>query len=129
MKRKIKLETALWITITTVLVLYGAGAWLVFSGVQRYAYEAKETYGGDHVGALIAMVEDEDASFEKRNSAIWALGQIGSDRALPTLHELDTDEVQKPPYDSTQYILQYSVEKSIKQINGFSANRWIFRFL
>lgn len=129
MKRKPRIETALWIMFITMLVLYGLGAKLVFSGVQRYADEAQETYGGDHVGALIALVEDEDASFEKRNGAIWALGQIGSERALPTLQKLDTDEVQEPPYDSTKYILQYSVEKSIKQINSLSITRWMYRFL
>lgn len=129
MLKKPKLETALWIMIITVFVLYGIGARLIFTGVQRSAQEAQEIYGGDHVGALIALVEDESASFEKRNSAIWALGQIGSERALPTLRELDTNEVQQPPYDSTQYILQYSVEKSIKQINTFSITRWMYRFL
>lgn len=129
MIKKPKLETALWIVFITVIILYGAGARLIFGGVQRYAHDARETYGGDHVGALIALVEDESASFEKRNSAIWALGQIGSDRALPTLRKLDTDEVQHPPYDSTAGIIQYGVEKAIKQINGFSTTRWMYRFL
>lgn len=129
MIKKPKLEVAIIITCITVFVLYGAGARLIFNGVQQYANDAQANYGGDSVGALIALVEDESASFEKRNSAIWALGQLGSDRALPTLRKLDTDEVQKTPYDSTAYIVQYSVEKAIKQINGFSMVRWMYRFL
>lgn len=129
MKKKPKLETAIWIMFITVIVLYAIGARMIFTGVQRYAHEAQAIYGGDHVGALIARVEDENASFEQRNSAIWALGQIGSERALPALHKLDTDELQEPPYDSTSVIVQYGVEKSIKQINRFSVTRWMYRFL
>ena len=127
--KKPKLEIALWIMFITMLVLYGIGARLLFSSVQHYAYAAQDTYGGDHVGALIALVKDEQAPYENRNGAIWALGQIGSDRALPILRELDTDEIQEPPYDSTSCIIQYGVEKSIRQINGFSMTRWIYRFL
>ncbi|MDZ8119217.1 HEAT repeat domain-containing protein [Pontiella agarivorans] len=129
MKKTPKLETAIWIMFITVIVLYTIGARMIFTGVQRYANEAQAIYGGDHVGALIALVEDENASFEKRNSAIWALGQIGSERALPALHKQDTDELQEPPYDSTATIIQYGVEKSIRQINRFSVTRWMYRLL
>lgn len=129
MIKKPTLETAIIITIITVLVLYGAGARLIYNGVKQYASEARSVYGGDAVGALIALVEDNDASFEKRNSAIWALGQLGSDRALPVLTRLDTNEIQEPPYDATAYIVQYSVEKAIKQINRLSLTRWMYRGL
>ncbi|MDF7799005.1 HEAT repeat domain-containing protein [Pontiellaceae bacterium B1224] len=129
MIKKPKLETAIIITIITVIVLYGVGARLIYNGVKQYSSEAQASYGGDAVGALIALVEDENAPFEKRNSAIWALGQLGSDRALPILTKLNTNEVQEPPYDSTAYIVQYSVEKAIKQINGFSMVRWMYRGL
>jgi hypothetical protein len=124
-----RLGLAIIIACITVVVLYGFGARLIFNGVQLYSSEAKATYGGDAVGALIALVEDENASFENRNSAIWALGQLGSDRALPVLHKLDTHEKQEPPYDSTQYIVQYGVEKAIKQINRISLTRWMYRGL
>jgi hypothetical protein len=129
MIKKPKLETAIIIAIVTMFALYGLGARLIFKGVQHYATDAQSLYGGDSVGALIALVEDETASFEKRNSAIWALGQLGNDRALPTLQMLDTNEVQEAPYNSTAYIVQYNVEKAIRQINQFSMVRWMYRFL
>ncbi|MEI6892060.1 MAG: hypothetical protein V5783_07810 [Pontiella sp.] len=129
MIRKFKLEIAIIITCITVVTFYGFGARLIFNGVQHCATAAQTEYGGDAVGALIALVGDESASFEKRNSGIWALGQLGSDRALPLLIQLDTNEKQEAPYDSTAYIVQYSVEKSIRQIRGFSTVRWMYRFL
>ncbi|MDF7807541.1 HEAT repeat domain-containing protein [Pontiellaceae bacterium B12219] len=129
MIKKPKLELAIIITIITVFVLYGIGTRLIFKGVQQYATEAQSMYGGDAVGALIALVEDESASFESRNSAIWALGQLGSDRALPALGNLNYPTHQEPPYDATAYIVEYGVKKSIRQINGFSTTRWMYRFL
>lgn len=129
MIKKPTLEIAIIITIITVAVLYGAGARLIYNGVKSAATEAQSNYGGDAVGALVALVGDQDAPFEKRNSAIWALGQLGSDRALPILTQLDTNEEQEPPYDSTSYIIQYSVEKAIRQINRISLTRWMYRGL
>ena len=117
------------VSVTVSLGLYAAGARMIFKSVKHFSEDAVSVYGGDHVGALIAMVEDEDALFEKRNSAIWALGQIGDERALPALIQLDTSERQEPPYDSTKYIVQYTVEKSIKQIKGFTATKWMYRWL
>jgi hypothetical protein len=129
MIKKPKLEVAIIIMIITVFVLYGIGTRLIFKGVQQYSTAAQSTYGGDAVGALIALVEDENASFESRNSAIWALGQLGSERALPILGSLNYPTNQEPPYDSTAYIVEYGVKKSIRQIHGFSTTRWIYRFL
>ena len=117
------------IMVLTILALYGYGCHLIFSGVQKITREAQASYGGEPVIALIALVEDESAPFEKRNTAIWALGQIGDKRALPVLQKLDTAEVQHPPYDSTAYIVQYSVEKALKHINGFTVTKWMYRWL
>jgi HEAT repeat protein len=79
---------------------------------------------------LIALIESENASYREKNRAIWALGQIGDRRALPLLQRLDTDEIQEKPYNPDQYIVQYSVEKAIRQINGsFSLTRWMYRWL
>lgn len=124
-----KLKTSIVILILTLAVLYGYGCHLIFSGVQKITLEAQADYAGEPVVALIALVEDESAPFNKRNTAIWALGQIGDKRALPVLEKLDTAEVQHPPYDSTAYIVQYSVEKALKGINGFSVTRWMYRWL
>jgi len=49
---------------------------------------------------------------------------------LPLLQKLDTDEIQKKPLDSDKYLVQYSVEKAIRQINSdFIITRWMYRWL
>ncbi len=102
----------------------------IFVSVKEICAVAMERHQGDNVEALIALAGSQTASFRDRNRAIWALGQIGDKRALPLLEELDTDEKQKKPYDRSAYIVQYTVEKAINQINGgFMATRWMYRWL
>ncbi|MBU1036856.1 HEAT repeat domain-containing protein [Patescibacteria group bacterium] len=47
----------------------------------------QEKYSGDCVEALMNYLEDEDNGFTSRNSAIWALGQLGDERTLPVLEK------------------------------------------
>jgi hypothetical protein len=129
MNAKTRVLGTVLLIVATVLILYGAGCSLILKGVQRYTQEAKAAYGGAAVPALMALAVDENAPYDKRNGAVWALGQIGDERALPVLQELRTGEVQNTPYDSSAYIVQYSVEKAIRQINGFSVTRWMYRRL
>ena len=129
MKTQKRLIGAAVTIVLTILLLYGIGCRLIYQGVREYTHEAQELYGGAPGPALIALINDDSAPYEKRNSAIWAIGQIGDKRALPTLQGLNTSEDQKPPYDTTSYIVQYSVDKAIKQINGISLTRWMYRWL
>jgi hypothetical protein len=46
---------------------------------------AQAKYPGDCVEALISYLEDKNNDFRSRNSAIWALGQLGDSRSLPVL--------------------------------------------
>ena len=129
MTARYRLIRPLVIPVATILVLYGVGCGMIYRGVRHAVRSAQFTYGGDPVSALIAQLEDETASYEDRNNAIWALGQIGDKRALPVLYRLRTGEKQKITYDSTAYIVQYSVKKAIKQINGFTLTKWMYRRL
>jgi hypothetical protein len=121
--------------VLVAAAIVGVGAFAfslrqIFVGVRGICEIATTLYGGDRVEALIALIESENASFKEKNRAIWALGQIGDRRALPLLHRLDTDEVQPKPYDPDRSIVQYSVEKAIRQIeNSFILTRWMYRWL
>lgn len=102
---------------------------VIFRGVKTTCEAAQGRYPGDHVEALMSLAGSEQATFIERNRAVWALGQIGDRRALPLLRQLDTDEVQPKPLDASKYIVQYSVEKAIRQIEGgFSLTRWMYRW-
>ena len=89
--------------------------------------QAKGEYGGDCVEALIALLNDESKGFRARNSAIWALGQLGDSRALPVLQGYYTGNIPpKEPLDKT--ISQYELKKAINLTSGgFNATAIFWR--
>ena len=84
------------------------------SGVKRISAEATQQYPGDRVEALIAYVKSEDHSLRKRNLAVWALGRIGDERALPVLTQFYTGG----PCDHDHYLCQGELQKAIKLCQG-----------
>ena len=71
----------------------------------------------DCVEALIVQLNDENQGFRSRNSAIWALGQLGDNRALPVLQRYYTGNIpSKEPLDKS--ISQYELKKAINLTNG-----------
>jgi hypothetical protein len=114
-----------------VLVLFGLSLVQIYSSVKTRCDNARHEFGGDSVEALMALIESDARSFKERNSAIWALGQLGDRRAVPFLQNLITDEDQPPPYDSSRYIVQYSVKKALKSCRGKEPHltKWMYRDL
>ena len=94
------------------------------SGVKEISAEATQQYPGDRIEALIAYVESENHSLRQRNRAVWALGQIGDERALPILTESHTGE----PCDHDSFLCQGELQKAIKLCKGsFNATAWLPR--
>lgn len=86
-------------------------------GVKDVCERAQEKYKDDCVESLIKFVNDDGNSFKSRNSAIWALGQLGDGRALPVLEKYYTGNIPKrEPLDKT--ISQYELKKAIKLAKG-----------
>lgn len=96
--------------------------------VKRQCQETKREYGGDCVEALIALLNDENKSFRARNSAIWALGQLGDNRALPVLQGYYTGNIPaREPFDKT--ISQYELKKAINLTSGgFNATAIFWKY-
>ena len=123
-------NTLVWIVLVAAFVafaVFGLSLRSIHSSVETTVGDAQSRYGGDAVAALMSLVTSEKATFQEKNRAIWALGQIGDRRALPLLQRLMTGEVQERPYHPDRYIVQYSVEKAINQIEcKFSLTRWMY---
>jgi len=91
-------------------------SWIGYD-VKNQCQEAKKEYSGDCVESLTALLNDSNKSFKARNSAIWALGQIGDTRALPVLESYYTGNI--PPKESLNGgISQYELKKAIKLADG-----------
>jgi len=91
-------------------------SWIGYE-VKDECQEAKREQSGDCTEALIAVLKNENRSFRSRNSAIWALGQLGDSRALPVLQSFYTGNIPKrEPIDKS--ISQYELKKAIKLTGG-----------
>ncbi len=103
---------------TSIFVLFFviSCTWIGFE-VKNQCKMAKSEYSGDCTEAMIALLEDESRGFSARNSAIWALGQLGDDRVLPVLQSYYTGNIpDREPLDKT--ISQYELKKAINLAGG-----------
>ncbi len=91
-------------------------SWIGYE-VKSQCQNAKREYGGDCVEALVTLLKDENKGFKARNDAIWVLGQLADDRALPALQSFYTGKI--PPREPLhKSISQYELKKTIKLLNG-----------
>lgn len=88
---------------------------------------AQVKYNGDCVESLTMLLDDESNTFSDRNSAIWALGQLGDERALETLNKYYTGDIpDREPLNAG--ISQYELKKAIKLCEGsFNISALIWR--
>lgn len=115
------------IGMTTLISLFVIGcAWIGFE-VKILCQETRAEYGGDCVKSLLALLNDDSRGFRARNSAVWALGQLGDDRAQPVLHQYYTGKIpDREPLD--EMISQYELKKAIKLTDGgINVSTWLWR--
>jgi len=99
-----------------VTAFIGIYIWIDIS-VQRNISAAKEMYGGRAEEALIAYLQDAGNSYYDRSHvAIWTLGQIHSQKAIPLLEQLykkdPHGETCKGKHDSV--LCQYEIHKALQ---------------
>ena len=94
--------------------------WIGFT-VDKNIAAAQQQYPGSAEDALITFLLDEKKSTKDRTHiAIWTLGQIHSQKALPVLYKLyKNDPEGKTCYGKHDSVLcQYEIYKAIKSIEG-----------
>jgi hypothetical protein len=117
MKRKLMIAGFVVVSIMAggLLVLQ---IWIGSSVKQNIRY-AQQKYPGTVEDALISYMLDEKISAEGRtHEAIWTLGQIRSEKALPYLKEFYKDDPKgKTCYGKHENMLcQYEIHKAIVAI-------------
>ncbi|MHC4440605.1 MAG: HEAT repeat domain-containing protein [Planctomycetota bacterium] len=107
-----------------LLVAFVLICFSIRSGVKEISAEATQLYPGDRIEALISYVQSENKSLRQRNLAVWALGQIGDERALGVL----TASYTGGPCDHDSLLCQGELQKAIKLCEGgFNATAWLPR--
>ena len=114
-------------TLSCLAFLLVAFVMLCFSlrsSVKEISDEATNLYPGDRIEALMAYVDSESYSLRQRNRGVWALGQIGDERALPILEKFWTGQ----PCDHDSTLCQREIGKAIEGCKGsFNATAWLPR--
>ena len=112
-----------------LLTLLGIGCYVAVGvvighQVERAIAQATHHHAGDAVSALIATAVDPGVDLATRDSAIWALGQLGADEALPALRALETGE----DCDHTATVCQRGVRRALEGCSGsFNASAPVWR--
>ncbi len=102
----------IWLVIIFVMTCLSIG-----SSVKEACQLAQDKYEGNCVDSLIVFLDDEENSFKDRNTAIWALGQLGDVKALETLNNYYTGNIpDREPLE--EGISQYELKKAIKLCEG-----------
>ncbi len=102
------------------------GTWIGHE-VKTNCHDAQKKYEGTCTEALSQFLDDELNPIRDRNSAIWSLGQLGEEEALPMLEKYFTGDIpDREPLDKT--ISQYELQKAIKLIkSGRNLGAWVWR--
>lgn len=115
LKNKIVIILAIGISIILLFFVI-TSVWIGYE-VKSKCKDAKIEYGGDCNSALISLLKDKNQSFRSRNSAVWALGQIGDSKTVPVLKSFYTGKISsKEPLD--EVISQYELRKAINLTSG-----------
>jgi len=107
-----------------LFVSYLTACFSIRSSVKDISAEATRQFPGDRIEALITYVDSEDHGLRQRDRAVWALGQIGDERALGALEKSYTGR----PCEHDNCLCQRELQKAIKLCSGaFNATAWLPR--
>jgi len=99
---------------------------MIGSGVRGFSRLAQERFPGDRVQALVAVVDCESCDLSDRNHAVWALGQLADQRALPVLERYYTGE----KCDHLHKICQYELKKALRLVrSGYNSEAFLWRWM
>jgi hypothetical protein len=127
--RRILLRAILIVLVVGVVGIL-ALSFSIELGVKRVCERATRAYPGDKADALIMSVKSDVHGYSAQlyranNYALWALGQLGDQRALPFLRNLATGQ----PCDHETNLCQGEIQKAIQKLerNGFNLPKFLWR--
>jgi hypothetical protein len=101
---------------------------IIGRNVKLTCYQAQQKYGLGCVVSLMDLVNSPLETFVDRNVAIWALGQMGDQRAINLLKSYYHGHNSKVSESLVTDISQYELYKAIKLLNGgWNLSAWVWR--
>lgn len=105
------------ICLAIIIFLFLLSTNIIGYSVKEKCQLAKSKYSGDCVEVLITYLNDDQNDIRTRNSAIWALGQLGDDRATPVLESYYLN-YNGERCDLDKELSQYMLKRAIKLSSG-----------
>ena len=100
-------------------IYYGELA-IIKHQANSYANEAVLAFHQDKTKSLLMLIDSENYSFQQKNKAVWTLGVLKDEKALPKLEMLYTGK--ECNHDSA--LCQYEIKKAILKIKGEFSGSW-----
>jgi hypothetical protein len=117
MKRRFLKWTGIALLAAAVgIVLLSLGIEL---GVQKVCKAATQKRPGERIHALLVCVESNESSYHEKCRALWALGQLGDRRALPSLKKHVTG---KPCDHENDVCCQGELQEAIQKLEASQFN-------
>jgi hypothetical protein len=126
-KKKKNFLIFLTIFLIVLIAFISYTFFVVYRGVKNNCLAAKSEFNQDCVNSLLEVVKSEDKTFRKRNSAIWALGQIADKKVLPFLYELNESLPEGEKCQHDRYLCRYEIQKAIKWCEEGNMTNWMYR--
>lgn len=120
------------LAIAIVFLLFASYIYLsivIGKGIAQICEYAGERYVLSNCSQnLQSLLDNPEEEFRKRNSAIWALGQIQDKEAVGVIEKYYTGKIpKKESLDDT--LSQYEMKKALKLINAEpNISSWVWRF-
>ncbi|MBU1935383.1 hypothetical protein KKF04_04975, partial [Patescibacteria group bacterium] len=120
--------TLLGVGVFVFALIFVFSMFSIYSSVEAMCTQVRSQYEGDCVEGLIQYVESEEHDYEEKNRAIWALGQLADERALPTLNQFYEFSYAEVPCKRDLHICREEVEKAIKWCTKGNVTSWMYNF-
>lgn len=102
--------------LAAVLIGYGVLHASIQASVRQEIGRAQQAFprAADPVEALLAVVEADHLAVDQRNRAVWALGRLSDERALPVL----IARFHPDHCDHGKELCQHELAKAIERCGG-----------
>lgn len=111
------------LAVVLAAAAYAVLSWERSRAIKAVCVTAQMDFDGPRVEALVAYMNSDSTDLAQKNWAIWVLGELRDDRALPALLALSGSEI----CDHDWYVCQYEISKAIKKIQGDTINPFFWQ--
>jgi len=109
-----------------LLILLSYSFLEIYTNVKNTCVNAQKEYKENCVNSLIKLIQSDKKTFKEKNTAIWTLGQLADQNALPTLRSLYSGIIpSKESVDKT--ISQYELKKAIQWCENGNITSWMYK--